>query len=61
MSNNPYIQQICDSEGCTEWDVSREMRKATPKKREFPCTIHGVTYDTKAEYEQALHEFLNGN
>ena len=37
------------------------MRNSTPRKREFPLTIHGVTFNTKAEYEDALHDFLNGN
>ena len=59
--SNPYVQQICDQEGCTRWDVSANMRNSTPKKREFPLTIHGVTFHTKKEYENALHEFLNGN
>lgn len=57
---NPFVQQVCDLEGCTAWDVSMEMRQATPKKREFPLTLHGFTFETKREYEDALHEFLNG-
>ena len=61
MTFNPYVQQICDQTGCTRWDVSQQMRNSTPRKREFPLTIHGVTFDTKEEYESALHDFLNGN
>jgi len=60
IDNNPYVQQICDQQGCTRWDVSASMRNSTPKKREFPLTIHGVTFKTKREYQDALHDFLNG-
>ena len=59
MTENIYVQQVCDQTGCTTWDVTQEMRNATPKKREFPLTLHGFTFETKAEYEEALHEFLN--
>ena len=58
---NIYEQQICDQTGCTRWDVRTQMRTSTPRKREFPCEIHGVRFETKAEYEAALHDFLNGN
>ena len=58
---NPYVTQIACQEGIREFDVRQSMRQATPRKREFPCEIHGVRFETKAEYEEALHEFLNGN
>lgn len=61
IDNNPYVVTCCDMEGCTATDVRREMRNSIPKKRKFPLTIHGVTFKTKREYEDALHEFLNGN
>jgi len=49
---NPYVAQIL-SQG-------KEPSKAPAPKREFPCTIHGRTYETEQEYLQDLHDFLNG-
>ena len=60
MTFNPYIQQVADQEGVTTFDVRRSMRNSTPRKREFPCEIHGRYFATKAQYERELHEFLNG-
>ena len=57
---NPYIQQVADQEGVTTFDVRRSMRNSTPRKREFPCVIFGRRFETKAQYDQELHEFLNG-
>ena len=37
-----------------------ECRKPAAK-RTFPCTIGARTYETEAEYREALHEWLNGN
>lgn len=61
MTENIYVQQCCDTEGCEAWDIYAEMRNSIPRKREFPLTLHGFTYETKQEYEDALHEFLNEN
>ena len=61
MTYNPYITQVADQEGISEYDVRNALRQRTPKKREFPLNIHGVTFKSKKEYEEALHEFLNGN
>ena len=58
---NPYIQQVADQDGCTTFDVRRSMRKQAPRKREFPCVIHGRRFETKQQYLDELHEFLNGN
>ena len=52
QTNNPYVAQIL-SQG-------KEPSKAPAPKREFPCTIHGRTYETEQEYLQDLHDFLNG-
>jgi hypothetical protein len=52
MTNNPYVQQIL-SQG-------KEPSKAPAKGRQFPCTIHGRTFATKAEYDAAMADFLNG-
>lgn len=61
IDNNPYVQQVCDQTGCTSFDVRKQMRNSVPKKRRFPLTIHGVTFNTKREYQDALADFLNGN
>ena len=58
MSINPYALQIMQQTGCTE----REAHKSTStSKRSFPCTIYGRRFDTEADYQEALAEFLNGN
>jgi hypothetical protein len=51
-SSNPYIQQILDK--------GRDYVPTPAPKAEYPRTIHGRTYATKAEYDEALHDFLNG-
>ena len=58
---NPYIQQVADQEGIRTFDVRRSLRNSTPRKREFPCTIHGRYFASKKQYETELHDFLNGN
>ena len=58
MSINPYALQIMQQSGCTE----REAHKSNPSQaRSFPCTIHGRRFDTEADYQEALADFLNGN
>jgi len=49
---NPYVQQIL-SQG-------KEPSKAPAPKRTFPCVIGARTFHTEAEYQEALHDFLNG-
>ena len=61
IDNNPYVVTCASMDGITTTDVRRQMRNSVPRKREFPLTIHGVTFNTKREYQDALHEFLNGN
>ena len=61
MTYNPYITQVADQEGIREYDVRNALRQRTPKKREFPCEINGVIFNSKKEYEEALWEFLNSN
>ncbi len=57
MSINPYALQIMQQSGCTE----REAHKSNPSQaRFFPCTIYGRYFATQSEYDEALHEFLNG-
>ena len=52
MTSNPYVQQIL-SQG-------KEPSKAPAPKRTFPCTIGARTFETEAEYREALADFLNG-
>jgi hypothetical protein len=52
MTNNPYIAQIIAQ--------GKEPSKAPAPKAEYPRTIHGRTFETEAEYREALADFLNG-
>jgi hypothetical protein len=52
--NNPYVQTLLEK-GYTV----AETRKPAPK-RQFPCTIGARTFQTEEEYQEALHDFLNG-
>jgi hypothetical protein len=52
MTSNPYIAQIL-SQG-------KEPSKAPAPKATYPRTIHGRTFQTEAEYREALHDFMNG-
>ena len=53
MTNNPYITQI------------KQQGKDPVNKPAvidgFPKTIHGRLFQTKEDYLNALHDFLNGN
>jgi len=58
MSINPYALQIMQQTGCTE----REAHKSNPSQaRSFPCVIYGQRFDTEADYQEALNEFLMSN
>ncbi len=56
---NEMIAQIAEMEGVRPFDVRRELRPAATKQ--FPLTIHGRTFETQSEYDEAIAEFLNGN
>ena len=51
-NSNPYTQQVLDK--------GRDLPKASASKRTFPCTIGYRTFNTEAEYQEALADFLNG-
>ena len=51
-TSNPYAQQVLAQ--------GRDLSNAPVPKREFPCTIGARTFETEAEYQEALAEFLNG-
>ena len=55
MTSNPYMQQLLEK-GYTE----QEIRQTPAPKKTFPCTIGLRTFDTEEQYEEALHNFLNG-
>lgn len=38
-----------------------EIRATKAPKREFPYTVYGRTFETEAEYDEAIADFLNGN
>ena len=52
-TNNCYTNQIKEQ--------GRDPVNAPAILPEFPKTIYGRTYNTKEEYQEAIHDFLNGN
>jgi hypothetical protein len=50
--SNPYVQQIL-SQG-------KDPSNAPASERTFPCTIGWRTFETEAQYQEALADFLNG-
>ena len=59
MSNNPYVDHICEMTGETPREVVKQMMP-TLQPMTFPCTIHGRTFESHDEYMNELHEMLNG-
>ena len=53
MTNNPYIDQIKQQ--------GKDPVNAPAVIDSFPKTIRGRRFETKADYLEALHDFLNGN
>ena len=51
-NSNPYTQQVLDK--------CRDLPKASAPKRTFPLTIGSRHFETEAEYQEALADFLNG-
>ena len=51
-TSNPYTAQVIAQ--------GREPSKAPAPKRTFPCTIGARTFETEEQYQEALHDFLNG-
>ena len=52
--SNPYVDTLIES-GYDKLDLMTEALKP-----QFPCVIHGRKYETEDEYNEALHDFLNG-
>ena len=59
MTNNPYINQICEQTGASPREVVRDMMPPM-RPMTFPCEIHGRHYESHDEYMNDLHEFLSG-
>ena len=56
-SNNPYVNTLVEM-GYDRQDC--EMVAAAGLDATYPRTIHGRTFDTKAEYDEAVADYLNG-
>ena len=54
---NPYVENLVQM-GYDRKDV--ETASTMFKKKTFPYTIHGRTYQTEEEYNEAIHDFMNG-
>ncbi len=57
QSNNPYVNNLIEM-GYDRADC--ETVAAAGVDKTFPLTIHGRVYNTQQEYDEALHDFLNG-
>ena len=55
--HNPYVENLVEM-GYDRKDV--ETASTMFQKKTFPYTIHGRTYQTEEEYNEAIHEFMNG-
>ena len=57
LSNNPYVNNLVamgyDRADCEM--VAQAGRDAT-----YPRTIHGRTFETKADYDEAVAEYIMG-
>ena len=54
---NPYIQQLVE-QGYDRQDI--EVAGSAFLRKSFPYTICGRTFQTEEEYNEAIHDFLNG-
>ena len=54
-NQNPYVQTLLEK-GYTV----AECRTPAPKA-DYPRTVYGRTFETEAEYNEAIADFLNGN
>ena len=54
---NPYIENLV-SMGYDRQDVT--VASTMFHKKTFPCVIHGRQFYTEEQYNEELHEFLNG-
>jgi len=54
---NPYVATLVEM-GYDEADCRVVASAGVPAT--YPRVIHGRTFETKEEYDEALHDFLNG-
>jgi hypothetical protein len=52
MNSNPYRQQMIDQ--------GRDVIDEPAPSNVYPRTVHGRTFETEADYLDAIHEMLNG-
>ena len=53
-TNNPYVNTLL------EMGYDKQDTYLAPTKKTFPCVIYGKQFNTEEEYNEALHEFMNG-
>ena len=56
-TSNPYVDTLIEM-GYDKQDC--EVASTMFQKKTFPCVIHGRQFDTEEQYNEELHEFLNG-
>ncbi len=56
-SNNPYVNTLVEM-GYDRQDC--EMVAAAGQSKKFPCVIYGRTFESQEQYDQELHDYLNG-
>lgn len=54
MTSNPYVAHLMQ-----KGYSAAECRTPAPKA-EYPRTIYGRTFETEADYSEAMADFLNG-
>jgi len=54
---NPYVENLIEM-GYDRTDCETVAVAGVDKT--FPLNIHGRVYQTQEEYDQALHDFING-
>ena len=55
--HNPYVATLVEM-GYDRADC--EMVAAAGRDASYPRVIHGRTFDTKSEYDEAVADYLNG-
>ena len=64
MNQNPYVENLIQKgyseRECRETAFTGRSKQSLSLSLSLPYTIHGKTYQTQEEYDEALSEFLNG-
>ena len=58
MTSNPYVAHLIGKRGLTEREIRQDASPAP--KATYPRTIGARTFETEAEYREALADFMNG-